>query len=105
MTPGSPCETLAEEERLAWWAVEEYEVVMAEERLREDKELRENLRCIIFYSLYIYIYIYIYIYHPRTGRPQRLLPHWTNSYFTAAGKKIMENCRCILPNFMNDSFI
>jgi hypothetical protein len=62
MTPGSPCETLAEEERLAWWAVEEYEVVMAEERLREDKELRENLRCIIFYSLYIYIYIYIYIY-------------------------------------------
>ncbi len=62
MTPGSPCETLAEEERLAWWAVEEYEVVMAEERLREDQERRENLRCLNFYSLYMYVCVYIYIY-------------------------------------------
>ncbi len=30
---------------------------------------------------------------------------WTNSilqHFTTAEKKILENCRCIVPNFMND---
>jgi hypothetical protein len=44
---------------------------------------------------------------PTHGR-QRLrvfLPQLDEFYFTTAEKKILENCRCIVPNFMNDSFI
>ncbi len=28
--------------------------------------------------------------------------NWMNSYFTTVGKKIVENCICVLPNSMND---
>jgi hypothetical protein len=43
-----------------------------------------------------------------THERQRLhgfLPQLDEIYFTTADKKILENCRCIVPNFMNDSFI
>jgi hypothetical protein len=39
----SPCEVAAEEERLAWWAKEEYETVMEEERRQEDEARREKM--------------------------------------------------------------
>jgi len=44
LVPSSPCEVAAEEERLAWWAKEEYETVMEEERRKEDAERREKMR-------------------------------------------------------------
>lgn len=40
----SPCEAAAEEERLAWWAMEEYEAVMEEERKRDEAERREKMK-------------------------------------------------------------
>ena len=40
----SPCEVAAAEERLAWWAKEEYETVMEEERRQEDEARREKMR-------------------------------------------------------------
>jgi len=44
LPPASPCEVAAEEERLAWWAKEEYETVMEEERQREEAERREKMK-------------------------------------------------------------
>jgi hypothetical protein len=35
-------------------------------------------------------------------RPQGFLPQLDAFYFTTDEKKILENCRCIVPNFMND---
>jgi hypothetical protein len=35
-------------------------------------------------------------------RPQGFLPQLDEFYFTTAEKKILENCRCIVPNFIND---
>ncbi len=73
--------------------------------------------------IYIYMYIYTHIYrykdlgyididiryriHPRTDgerlRGILIYQKWMNKfYFT---KKIVENCRCIVPNFINDEFI
>ena len=44
MTTASPCEVVAEEERLAWWAKDELETVMEAERKREEEERREKMR-------------------------------------------------------------
>ena len=33
---------------------------------------------------------------------QGFLPQLDEFYFTTAEKKILENCRCIVPNFIND---
>jgi hypothetical protein len=44
-------------------------------------------------------------FHPATHgweRPQGFLPQPDESYFTTAEKKLLENCRCIVPNFNND---
>jgi hypothetical protein len=35
-------------------------------------------------------------------RLQGFLPQPDEFYFTTAENKILENCRCIVPNFMND---
>ncbi len=35
-------------------------------------------------------------------RLQGFLPQLDEFYFTTPEKKILENCRCIVPNFMND---
>jgi hypothetical protein len=43
--------------------------------------------------------------HPRTAEASGILPHLDELYFTTAEKKILENCRSIVPNFMNDQFI
>ncbi len=34
--------------------------------------------------------------------PQGFLPQLDEFYFTTAGNKILENCKCTVPNFMND---
>jgi hypothetical protein len=34
--------------------------------------------------------------------PQGFLPQLDEFYFTTAEKKLLENCRCIVPNFTND---
>jgi hypothetical protein len=40
---------------------------------------------------------------PRDGKGFKgFLPQLDEIYFTTAKKKILENCRCIVPNFMND---
>jgi hypothetical protein len=40
---------------------------------------------------------------PRDGKGFKgFLPQLDEFYFTTAEKKIFENCRCIVPNFMND---
>jgi hypothetical protein len=36
-------------------------------------------------------------------RLQEFLPQLDEFYFTTAEKKILENCRFIVPNFMNES--
>ncbi len=36
------------------------------------------------------------------GGLKGFLPQLDEFYFTTAEKKILENCRCIVPNFMND---
>jgi hypothetical protein len=38
-------------------------------------------------------------------RLQGFLPQLDESYFTTDEKKILENCRYIVPNFMNDKYI
>jgi hypothetical protein len=43
------------------------------------------------------------VYPPRDGKGFKgFLPQLDEFYFTTAKKKILENCRCIVPNFMND---
>jgi hypothetical protein len=37
-----------------------------------------------------------------TGRLQGLLPRHDELYFKTDEKKILQNCRSIVPNFMND---
>jgi hypothetical protein len=40
---------------------------------------------------------------PREGKGFKgFLPQLDEIYFTTAKKKSLENCRCIVPNFMND---
>jgi hypothetical protein len=39
---------------------------------------------------------------PKDGGGLRDLPQLDEFYFTTAEKKILENCRCIVPNFIND---
>jgi len=36
------------------------------------------------------------------GGLKGFLPQLDGFYFTTDEKKILENCRCIVPNFMND---
>jgi hypothetical protein len=43
--------------------------------------------------------------YPRMQTTQAFLPQLDEFYFTTTEKKILENCRCIVPNFINDSFI
>jgi hypothetical protein len=40
--------------------------------------------------------------HPRTEEAQGFFPQLDEFYFTTAEKKILGNCRCTVPNFMND---
>jgi hypothetical protein len=43
------------------------------------------------------------LYPPRDGKDFKgFLPQLDEIYFTTAKKKILENYRCIVPNFMND---
>jgi hypothetical protein len=35
-------------------------------------------------------------------RPQGFLPQLDEYYFATAAKRLLENCRCIVPNFIND---
>ncbi len=44
--------------------------------------------------VFSYLVIIKSITHPRTAE--------ASGIFTTAEKKILENCRCIVPNFMND---
>jgi hypothetical protein len=37
-----------------------------------------------------------------SDKPQGFLPQLDEFYFTTSEKKILENCRYIVPNFMND---
>jgi hypothetical protein len=41
-------------------------------------------------------------YPPTDGGDLRDFYHLDEFYFTTDEKKILENCRCIVPNFMND---
>ena len=43
--------------------------------------------------------------HPRMVDDSGILQHLDEFYFATAEKKILENYRCIVPNFINDSFI
>jgi hypothetical protein len=43
--------------------------------------------------------------HDTCERFQGFLPQPDEFYFTTDEKKILENCRCIVPNFINDKFI
>jgi hypothetical protein len=43
--------------------------------------------------------------HDTCERLQGFLPQPDEFYFTTDEKKILENCRCIVPNFINDKFI
>ena len=40
--------------------------------------------------------------HKDDGGLRYFYHNWMNSYFTTVGKKIVENCICVLPNSMND---
>ena len=40
--------------------------------------------------------------HPRTAETSGIFTTLDEFYFTTSEKKILENCRCIVPNFMND---
>ncbi len=51
----------------------------------------------------MYLYSYIQADGPPTdGGGQGFLPQVDEFYFTTDEKKISENCRYIVPNFMND---
>jgi hypothetical protein len=41
----------------------------------------------------------------RTAEASGIFTTLDEFYFTTAEKKFLENCRCIVPNFMNDLFI
>jgi hypothetical protein len=41
-------------------------------------------------------------FHPRTAEASGILPQLDEFYFTTAEKKLLKNCRCIVPNFNND---
>jgi hypothetical protein len=41
-------------------------------------------------------------YQPGRRMLQGFLPQMDEFYFTTAEKKNLENCRCSVPNFMND---
>ena len=40
--------------------------------------------------------------HPRTAEATGIFTTTDEFYFTTAEKKLLENCRCIVPNFNND---
>ncbi len=55
------------------------------------------------YVLVVPPYLFLCIYRTQGRRRlQGFLPQLDEFYFTTAEKKIWENCRCIVPNFMND---
>ncbi len=66
------------------------------------------------YGIYIHIYMYIFMrtevsivlrcFMSTHGRRmlQGFLPQLDEFYFTTAEKKILGNCKCIVPNYMND---
>ena len=52
---------------------------------------------------YIHMQTYVYIHHGWKRSQGKFTT--TGRSFTTAEKEILENCRCIVPNFMNDEFI
>ncbi len=48
------------------------------------------------------IYIYKSTHERGTPHGNFILPQLDEFYLTTAGKKIVKNCKCIVPNFIND---